>query len=104
MLLNLTYGVAGLIIFLALYLAIKTNIIRASSANPNSKYSFTNTQMMWWTVIVSCAFIILYGKTGDYGTINQSTVFAPRPGTCIYNHSFLTVVCLQHLECNFGAS
>ena len=74
MLLNATYVIAGLIVFLSLYTAIKTNILRTSSTNPNAKYSFTNVQMMWWTAIISCAFIILYGKTGDYGTINQSTV------------------------------
>ena len=74
MLLNSTYVIAALLVVFALYLAIATKILRESSPNPNAKYSFTNVQMMWWTVIIGSAFIILYGKTGDYGSINQSTV------------------------------
>lgn len=74
MLLTSTYIIAALVVLFAIYLAIKTKILRTSSPNLNAKYSFTNVQMMWWTVIVGCAFIILYGKTGDYGSINQSTV------------------------------
>lgn len=73
MLLKITYVIAVLIVFLAVYLAIRTNILR-SSGKAGAKYSFTNVQMLWWTVIIGSAFIILYGETGDYGSINHSTV------------------------------
>lgn len=73
MFLKITYIIAALIVLLAIYLAIKTNLLRASGKK-GTKYSFTNAQMLWWTIIIACAFIILYGETGNYGSINQSTV------------------------------
>ncbi len=74
MLLNATYVMAALVVILAIYLAVSTKILRTSGTNPNAKYSFSNVQMMWWTVIIGTTFIILYGKTGDYNSLNQSTV------------------------------
>ena len=74
LLLIVSYVVAGLIVFAAIMLAIKTTIIKSPSTNSNPPYSFGRTQLMWWTIIVGATFVILYGKTGNYDLINQSTL------------------------------
>ena len=57
----LSYILAGGIVFLAIYLGITTSILKNPTPNTDKCYSFARVQMMWWTVIVSCCFIIKFG-------------------------------------------
>ena len=74
MLQTATYVIAGLIIFTSIFLGVKTEILRADGTHANCSFSFSRVQLMWWTVIVASAFIILYGRTGNYDFFNQSTL------------------------------
>ena len=70
----LSYILAGGIVFLAIYLGITTSILKNPTPNTDKCYSFARVQMMWWTVIVSCCFIIKFGLTGEYQVTNTSTL------------------------------
>ena len=74
MLLTISYIVAGLIIAACIYLSISTKLLRNSSSNPKTKYSFSRVQLMWWTIIISCSYIILFAKIGDYNLFNHSAL------------------------------
>lgn len=74
MILTASFFVAGLIVFIAIYLGVKTEILKAPGSHNDGPYSFSRVQLMWWTVIVGACFIILFGKTGEYDVINQSTL------------------------------
>jgi len=74
MLLTISYIVAGLIIVACLYLSISTKLLRNNSSNPKAKYSFSRVQLMWWTIIISCSYIILFAKTGEYNLFNNSAL------------------------------
>ena len=74
MLLTISYIVAGLVLVACLYLSISTKLLRNSSANPKAKYSFSRVQLMWWTIIISCCYIILFAKSGEYNVFNNSAL------------------------------
>ncbi len=74
MLLTASFVVAGLIVFLAIYLGVKTDVLKAPGSSSERPYSFARTQLMWWTVIIGGSFIVLFGKTGNYDVFNQSTL------------------------------
>ena len=74
MLYHISFLVAGVIIITSAILGAKTNILKANSSNLDAPYSFSKVQLMWWTVIVSCCFIILYGRIGDFNLLNHSTL------------------------------
>ncbi|MEO1257580.1 MAG: hypothetical protein AAFZ15_02250 [Bacteroidota bacterium] len=74
---TISFFIAGLIIFAAVYFSITTDIIRnpsdVNSATAHKRYSFSRTQLMWWTVIISCCFIIMFGETGGF-ELNSTTL------------------------------
>ncbi len=74
MLLTISYIVAGLLTAACLYLSISTKLLQNSSPNSKAKYSFSRVQLMWWTIIISSSYIILFAKTGDYNLFNNSTL------------------------------
>ena len=66
---------AAFIVFVVIYLCIKTNLVKNHSLlNAKPGYSFSKVQFLWWTVIISISFIILYGKTENYNSFNQSAL------------------------------
>ncbi|MDI1256412.1 MAG: hypothetical protein PSV16_09935 [Flavobacterium sp.] len=42
-------------------LSIWSDILKDASTNPLKPYSFANTQLMWWTLIIVCTFCYAYG-------------------------------------------
>jgi hypothetical protein len=74
MLLTISYVIAGLIIVACIYLSISTNLLKNGTSNPKAKYSFSRVQLMWWTIIISCCYIILFAKTSDYNLFNHSAL------------------------------
>ena len=74
---TISFIIAGVIIFAAVYFSITTDIIRdpsdVNSTTAQKRYSFSRTQFLWWTVIVSCCFIIMFGETGAF-ELNSTTL------------------------------
>lgn len=67
--LTLSWVVTGLILATALWLSLKTNILRDLSRVPgetNKPYSFARTQLMWWTVLISSAYVLAFGYHGNF--------------------------------------
>lgn len=66
----ISYLIAGLIVFGAIYLSYTTDLIKSptvtAASSGQKKYSFARTQLMWWTVIISCCLIIMFGETGAF--------------------------------------
>jgi hypothetical protein len=68
---TISFFIASMIILAAIYLSYRTEILRnptavADSGTERKSYSFSRTQLMWWTVIISCCFIIMFGETGEF--------------------------------------
>src|SRR6187402_2690483 len=55
------YAVPVAILIVGLYLSIWTDILKDVSTNSIKPYSFANTQLMWWTLIIVCTFSYAYG-------------------------------------------
>jgi hypothetical protein len=74
---TISFFIAGLIVLAAIYLSFTTDIIRnptaADSQGARKSYSFSRTQLMWWTVIISCCFIVMFGETGTF-VLNATTL------------------------------
>lgn len=68
------YLVPILVIFLGLYLAMKTEILKDHSTSDDKPYSFSRSQLLWWTLIILCCFSIYYGIKGSIGTLNKSSL------------------------------
>jgi len=74
----ITYVIAALILFVAIYLSVSTNLLRnpISDSTKKGTFSFSRVQLLWWTLIVSCSYIILYGikHGGQFNFFNSSTL------------------------------
>lgn len=59
---------------LGIYLALKTNLLKANEL-PNAKYSFHKTQLWFWTmIIVPCVFIFIVNDQSA-SNLNNETMF-----------------------------
>ena len=74
MLLNASDVVVALLVFSSLYVSIRTPLLRNPSPNPDAKYSFDRVQALWWTLIVVSSFVIHYGRTRNFESINSDTL------------------------------
>lgn len=74
MLLTVSYVIAGFIVLASIYLGISTDLLKNNSPAKKTSYSFSKVQLMWWTIIISSAFIILFAKTDKYDFFNQSAL------------------------------
>ena len=70
----ISYFIAGAIVLASIYLGISTKLLKYGSTNPKAKYSFSHVQLMWWTVIISCSYIILFTQSDDFNLFNNSTL------------------------------
>lgn len=72
-----SFIMAGVIVLLTLYLSFRTDLLRTpTEINDKSlqkKYSFSRVQLVWWTMIISACYIIMYGETGHFA-MNQTTL------------------------------
>jgi hypothetical protein len=60
------------ILLCGLYLSFTTNILKDSSQNPNKPYSFSKTQLIWWSLIIICCYSAYFGINGKVATLDQS--------------------------------
>lgn len=74
---TISFFIAGLIVLAAIYLSYTTDIIKSPTTSDapsiQKKYSFARTQLMWWTVIISGCFIIMFGEIGSFA-LNQTVM------------------------------
>ena len=69
--------IAVLIVFGAIYLSIKTKILKDvcvidSDIGPVETYSFARTQGLWWTTLIGACFVIGFGKRGEVIELNST--------------------------------
>ena len=74
MLLYASYVVVAILLFLSLYVSIRTPLLRNPSPNPDAKFSFDRVQALWWTIIVVSSFVVHYGRTRNFESINSDTL------------------------------
>lgn len=55
------YIIPFFILFTGIYLGIKTNLLKDQCNCEIKPYSFSRTQLLWWTLIISCCLSIYYG-------------------------------------------
>lgn len=70
----LFYILAGMVVLLSLFLAIRTDIIRDISNSEKKPYSLSRTQLLWWTTIVLSCFIIYYACYETLSVLNNETL------------------------------
>ncbi|GAA3620680.1 hypothetical protein [Flavivirga jejuensis] len=63
-----------LMVFVGLYLARKTDLLKDQSTSSEKPYSFSRSQLLWWTLIILCCFSIYYGTVGEIQKINKSSL------------------------------
>ena len=51
-----------------------TSLLKHPSVSKNPVYNFSRVQLMWWTLIISSGFIVLFAETGHYNFFNKSTL------------------------------
>lgn len=54
------YGIISIILIwgAAIYLAIKTSMLKDAGTGTSSTYSLAKTQLLWWTLIITSCFIV----------------------------------------------
>jgi hypothetical protein len=69
------YLLPSAIALTGLVLAFKSNILKDGSADCDIKpYSFSNTQLLWWTLIIVCTFSIYYGEHLEMLELTRSSL------------------------------
>lgn len=67
---ELAYGVIVLTIILGMVLIFKTEIIKDTGVSPTGKpYSLARTQLMFWTLIIFCCFVYIWGFSADINKV-----------------------------------
>lgn len=72
----ITYWITfAILLFIILFLDIKTDLLRDKSIATTKPYSFANVQILWWTLIIIPAWIsgIIISK-GEIPTFGESTL------------------------------
>lgn len=69
--------IAFLIVFSAVYLSVKTNILKDKvvydpADGPIEIFSFARTQGLWWTTIVAACFVVAFGVSGKVVELNST--------------------------------
>lgn len=68
-----TYAVPMVVVAIGIYLSFKTGILRDSSPKDARPYSFARAQLMWWSLIIICAFSASFGN-GQSLHLNESSL------------------------------
>ena len=65
----------AILLFIILFLDIKTDLLRDKSIAPTKPYSFANVQILWWTLLIIPAWVsgIIISK-GEIPTFGESTL------------------------------
>jgi heme A synthase len=63
---------AIVLVITAIWLTVKSEILKDQSTATNKPYSYSRFQMLWWTVIILGVFILAYGFTGNILSLNDS--------------------------------
>lgn len=68
---------ALLIVFSAVYLSVKTNILKDKvlfdpADGPIEIFSFARTQGLWWTTIIAACFVVAFGVSGKVVELNST--------------------------------
>ena len=69
--------IALLIVFSAVYLSVKTNILKDKvlfdpADGPIEIFSFARTQGLWWTTIIAACFVAAFGVSGKVVELNST--------------------------------
>jgi hypothetical protein len=62
------------IIVTGIFLSFWTNALKDISTQDIKPYSFSRTQMMWWTIIILSVFSAFYGCTGIIPTLENHNI------------------------------
>ena len=55
-----------------LWVGWRSNILRDTSQSPRPPFSFSRTQLMWWTSIVAFCFLAYFGTHGELPAVTAS--------------------------------
>lgn len=58
----------------AIFLSLKTTIIKDISDSPNKPYSFSRTQLLWWTLLIASCFILGFAYNENLPAINNTAL------------------------------
>lgn len=58
----------------AIYLSLKTDILKDFSTGTTKPYSFSRTQLMWWTLIIASCYILAFAHYENLPAINSTTL------------------------------
>lgn len=58
----------------AIYLSLKTDILKDLSTGSIKPYSFSRTQLMWWTLIIASCYILAFAHYENLPAINSTTL------------------------------
>lgn len=58
----------------AIYLSLKTDILKDLSTGSTKPYSFSRTQLMWWTLIIASCYILAFAHYENLPSINSTTL------------------------------
>lgn len=62
------------IVIFGLYLSFYTDILKDISTNIKKPYSFSRTQLMWWSLIIASCFCASYGINGKVGDLKDPSL------------------------------
>lgn len=58
----------------AIYLSVKTDILKDLSTGTTKPYSFSRTQLMWWTLIIASCYILAFAHYENLPALNSTTL------------------------------
>ncbi|WP_298156862.1 hypothetical protein [Flavobacterium sp.] len=68
------YLLPGAITLVGVLLAFKSDILKDGTDCEVKPYSFANTQLLWWTLIIVCTFSMYYGEHGQIIKLTKSSL------------------------------
>lgn len=69
---DLALGLIGVILLTFAIAIARTNVLKDKSDAVRKPYSFSRSQFAWWTVIIACCFVGVYGVDGILPDLNAT--------------------------------
>lgn len=73
-LVNSVWGLIGIVVILFSFVSIRHNMLKDNEGGSKGTYSWSRTQLAWWTLIIFISYIYTASVTKDVNQLNNTVV------------------------------